>query len=189
MLRFPRTAAAFAVLLSVAACSGSDKAAGPDAASLPDVQFPELSLQTLQSVTKELSSDAYEGRAPGTAGEEKTLAYLIKQFEDAGLKPGNNGKWTQDVPLVEITAKNATAEEVNAAMKAASEGELKGILAYSSEPLVSSDFNHDSHSSSFASAQTKVMGGNLVRILSWYDNEWGFSNRMADTTVAMGKLL
>ena len=108
MLRIPRTAAAFAVLLSVAACNGADKAAGPDAASLPDVQFPELSLQTLQDVTKELSSDAYEGRAPGTAGEEKTLAYLIKQFEDAGLKPGNNGKWTQDVPLVEITAKNAT---------------------------------------------------------------------------------
>ncbi len=108
MLRFPRTAAAFAVLLSVAACSGSDKAAGPDAASLPDVQFPELSLKTLQDVTKELSSDAYEGRAPGTAGEEKTIAFLIKQFEAAGLKPGNNGKWTQDVPLVEITPKNAT---------------------------------------------------------------------------------
>ena len=100
MLRFPRTAAGFAVLLSVAACSGG--------ASLPDVQFPDLSLQTLQDVTKELSSDAYEGRAPGTAGEEKTVAYLIKQFEAAGLKPGNNGKWTQDVPLVEITPKNAT---------------------------------------------------------------------------------
>ncbi|MBN8846384.1 MAG: M28 family peptidase [Sphingomonadales bacterium] len=108
MLRSPRTAAAFAVLLSVAACSGSDKAAGPDAASLPDVQFPTLSLQTLQDVTKELSSDAYEGRAPGTVGEEKTVAYLIKKFEEAGLKPGNNGKWTQDVPLVEITPKNAT---------------------------------------------------------------------------------
>lgn len=106
MLRFPRTAAAVAVLLSVAACNGSDKVAGP--ASLPDVQFPELSLQTLKDVTKELSSDAYEGRAPGTPGEEKTIAYLIKQFEAAGLKPGNNGKWTQDVPLVEITAKNAT---------------------------------------------------------------------------------
>lgn len=100
MLRFPRTAAGFAVLLSVAARSG--------AASLPDVQFPDLSLQTLQDVTRELSSDAYEGRAPGTAGEEKTVAYLIKQFEAAGLKPGNNGKWTQDVPLVEITPKNAT---------------------------------------------------------------------------------
>lgn len=108
MLRFPRTTAAFAVLLSVAACSGGDKAAAPDAASLPEVQFPELSLQTLQDVTKELSSDAYEGRAPGTAGEEKTVAYLIKKFEEAGLEPGNNGKWTQDVPLVEITPKNAT---------------------------------------------------------------------------------
>ena len=108
MLRTPRTAAAFAVLLTVAACNGSDKAAGPDAASLPDVQIPELSLATLQEVTKELSSDAYEGRAPGTAGEEKTVAYIIKKYEEAGLKPGNNGKWTQDVPLVEITAKNAT---------------------------------------------------------------------------------
>ena len=108
MLRFPRTTAAVAVLLSVAACSGGEKAAAPDAASLPEVQFPELSLQTLQDVTKELSSDAYEGRAPGTAGEEKTVAYLIKKFEEAGLKPGNNGKWTQDVPLVEITPKNAT---------------------------------------------------------------------------------
>ena len=106
MLRFPRTTAAFAVLLSVAACGGADKAA--TAIALPDVQFPDLSLQTLQDVTRELSSDAYEGRAPGTVGEEKTIAYLIKQYEAAGLKPGNNGKWTQDVPLVEITTKNAT---------------------------------------------------------------------------------
>lgn len=107
MLRSSRTAAAFAVLLSVAACNGADKTAGP-AAALPDVQIPELSLSTLQEVTKELSSDAYEGRAPGTAGEEKTVAYLIRKFEEAGLMPGNNGSWTQDVPLVEITAKNAT---------------------------------------------------------------------------------
>lgn len=107
MLRFPRAAAAFAVLLSVAACNGSDKAA-TSAAAIPDVPLPELSLSTLQEVTKELSSDAYEGRAPGTPGEEKTVAYIIKKYEEAGLKPGNNGKWTQDVPLVEITAKNAT---------------------------------------------------------------------------------
>ncbi|WP_447753547.1 M28 family metallopeptidase [Sphingopyxis fribergensis] len=107
MLRFPRTAAAFAVLLSVSACNSSDKAA-TSAAAIPDVQIPELSLATLQEVTKELSSDAYEGRAPGTPGEEKTVAYIIKKYEEAGLKPGNNGKWTQDVPLVEITAKNAT---------------------------------------------------------------------------------
>lgn len=108
MLRFPRSAAAFAVLLSVAGCNGTDKAAAPTAAAIPDVQVPELSLATLQEVTKELSSDAYEGRSPGTPGEEKTVAYLIRKYEEAGLKPGNNGKWTQDVPLVEITATNAT---------------------------------------------------------------------------------
>ncbi len=107
MLRFPRTTAAVAVLLTVAACNTSDKAA-TSATAIPDVQIPELSLATLQDVTKELSSDAYEGRAPGTPGEEKTVAYIIKKYEEAGLKPGNNGKWTQDVPLVEITAKNAT---------------------------------------------------------------------------------
>ncbi len=107
MLRFPRAAAAFAVLLSVAACNTADKAATSQTA-IPDVEVPELSLATLQEVTKELSLDAYEGRAPGTAGEEKTVAYLIKTFTEAGLEPGNNGSWTQDVPLVEITAKNAT---------------------------------------------------------------------------------
>lgn len=107
MLRFPRTTAAVAALLTVAGCNASDKAATP-ATTLPDVQVPELSLATLQEVTKELSSDAYEGRAPGTPGEEKTVAYIIKKYEEAGLKPGNNGKWTQDVPLVEITANNAT---------------------------------------------------------------------------------
>ncbi|KGB51539.1 M28 family metallopeptidase [Sphingopyxis sp. SE2] len=107
MLRFPRSTAALAVLLTVAACNASDKTA-TSAVAIPDVEIPELSLATLQEVTKELSSDAYEGRAPGTAGEEKTVAYIIKKYEEAGLKPGNNGKWTQDVPLVEITAKNAT---------------------------------------------------------------------------------
>lgn len=107
MLRLPRSTAAFAVLLTVAACNASDKSA-TSAVAIPDVQIPELSLATLQEVTKELSSDAYEGRAPGTAGEEKTVAYIIKKYEEAGLKPGNNGKWTQDVPLVEITAKKAT---------------------------------------------------------------------------------
>ena len=107
MLRFPRTTAAVAALLTVAGCNASEKAA-TSATALPDVQVPELSLATLQEVTKELSSDAYEGRAPGTPGEEKTIAYIIKKYEEAGLKPGNNGKWTQDVPLVEITANNAT---------------------------------------------------------------------------------
>ncbi|OWR01110.1 M28 family metallopeptidase [Sphingopyxis witflariensis] len=102
------TPLALAALLSLAACNGSGDASKTAAAALPDVALPDLSLSTLQAVTKELSSDAFEGRAPGTAGEEKTVAYIIKQYEAAGLKPGNNGSWTQDVPLVEITAKNAT---------------------------------------------------------------------------------
>jgi glyceraldehyde 3-phosphate dehydrogenase len=74
-------------------------------------------------------------------------------------------------------------------MKRAAEQELKGILGYTNAPNVSIDFNHDAHSSTLAMDQTKVQGGNLVRVLSWYDNEWGFSNRMADTAVAMGKLI
>src|SRR3546814_2869144 len=78
----------------------------PPRSTRTDTLFPYTTL--FRSVTKELSSDAYEGRAPGTPGEEKTVAYIIKKYEEAGLKPGNNGEWTQDVPLVEITAKNAT---------------------------------------------------------------------------------
>jgi glyceraldehyde 3-phosphate dehydrogenase len=74
-------------------------------------------------------------------------------------------------------------------VKSASTGAMKGVLGYTDDPLVSMDFNHDPHSSVFASEQTKVMDGNMVRILTWYDNEWGFSNRMADTAVAMGKLI
>ena len=80
-------------------------------------------------------------------------------------------------------------EEVNAAIKAAADGPLKGILGYTMDKNVSSDFNHDPHSSVFHMDQTKVMDGTFVSILSWYDNEWGFSNRMSDTAVAMGKLI
>ena len=74
-------------------------------------------------------------------------------------------------------------------VRAAADGGLKGILGYTDEPNVSTDFNHDPHSSIFHMDQTKVMDGTMVRILTWYDNEWGFSNRMADTAVAMGKLI
>jgi glyceraldehyde 3-phosphate dehydrogenase len=77
---------------------------------------------------------------------------------------------------------------VNQAMKEASEGELKGILGYNTAPLVSVDFNHDSHSSTFDATQTQVVDGALVRVMSWYDNEWGFSNRMSDTAALLGKL-
>ena len=93
------------------------------------------------------------------------------------------------VDLSFIAARDTTVDEVNAIMKEASESRaLKGILNYNKAPLVSIDFNHDSHSSTFHMDQTKVMDGTLVRVMSWYDNEWGFSNRMADTAVAMGKL-
>jgi glyceraldehyde 3-phosphate dehydrogenase len=91
---------------------------------------------------------------------------------------------------LKIVAKRATdVKEINAAMKRASEQQLKGILGYTTAPNVSIDFNHDPHSSTFHEDQTKVQNGTLVRVMSWYDNEWGFSNRMSDTAVAMGKLL
>jgi glyceraldehyde 3-phosphate dehydrogenase len=88
------------------------------------------------------------------------------------------------VDLSFIAARDTTVEEVNAILKAASEGELKGILGYNTEPLVSIDFNHDARSSVFDASLTKV-SGRLVKVGSWYDNEWGFSNRMLDTTVAL----
>lgn len=94
---------------------------------------------------------------------------------------------TINVSVVDLTftaARATTVDEVNGILKAASEGELKGILGYNAEPLVSVDFNHDPRSSVFDSTQTRVSGGTLVKVLSWYDNEWGFSNRMLDTTLA-----
>jgi len=111
--------------------------------------------------------------------------------------PDLNGKldgFAMRVPTINVSVvdlsfmskKPTTVEAVNAMMKAASEGELKGVLGYNEEPLVSIDFNHDPRSSIFDSTQTRVSpDGRLVKILSWYDNEWGFSNRMLDTTVAL----
>ena len=88
-----------------------------------------------------------------------------------------------------VAKRATTVEEVNNAIKAAAKsGRLSKILTWTKEPLVSSDLNHDPHSATFAVDQTKVIGGTFVRVVAWYDNEWGFSNRMADTAVAMGKL-
>jgi glyceraldehyde 3-phosphate dehydrogenase len=95
---------------------------------------------------------------------------------------------TINVSLVDLTftaARATSKDEVNAVMKAASQGELKGILNYNDQPLVSVDFNHDPASSTFDSTLTKVIDGKLVKVLSWYDNEWGFSNRMLDVTIAI----
>ncbi|HKO71017.1 MAG TPA: type I glyceraldehyde-3-phosphate dehydrogenase, partial [Bradyrhizobium sp.] len=93
------------------------------------------------------------------------------------------------VDLKIVASRKTDKDEINEAMKRASEQQLKGILAYTTAPNVSIDFNHDPHSSTLHMDQTKVQNGTLVRVMSWYDNEWGFSNRMADTAVAMGKLL
>jgi len=95
---------------------------------------------------------------------------------------------TANVSLIDLTftsSRDTTVDEINAAMKEASEGRLNGVLGYNTLPLVSSDFNHNPASSSFDATQTQVMGGNFVRVLSWYDNEWGFSSRMPDTAIAM----
>ncbi|NKB36368.1 MAG: type I glyceraldehyde-3-phosphate dehydrogenase [Gammaproteobacteria bacterium] len=89
------------------------------------------------------------------------------------------------VDLSFVAARETTHEEINSLMKAASEGDLKGVLAYNDKPLVSIDFNHDPASSSYDASLTKVIEGTLVKVVSWYDNEWGFSNRMLDTTLAL----
>jgi len=144
-----------------------------------------------------LHKDLYRARAaamsmiPTSTGAAKAVGLVLPEL--AGKLDGSSIRVpTPNVSVVDlkfVPSRNVTKEEVNAAIKAASEGELKGILGYVTSPLVSIDFNHDPHSSSFAADQTKVLEGNLVRILTWYDNEWGFSNRMSDTAVAMSKLI
>ncbi len=95
---------------------------------------------------------------------------------------------TINVSVVDLTfsaARETTVDEINTLMKTAADGEMKGVLAYNDKPLVSIDFNHDPASSTYDSTQTRVLGGNLVKVIAWYDNEWGFSNRMLDTTIAL----
>ena len=144
-----------------------------------------------------MHKDLYRARAaamsmiPTTTGAAKAVGLVLPEL--AGKLDGSSIRVpTPNVSVVDlkfVPSRDVTAEEVNAAVKKASEGELKGILDYVTEPLVSMDFNHDPHSSNFAEDQTTVLEGNLVRILTWYDNEWGFSNRMSDTAVAMSKLI
>jgi glyceraldehyde 3-phosphate dehydrogenase len=143
-----------------------------------------------------MHKDLYRARAaalsmiPTSTGAAKAVGLVLPEL---------NGKLdgvairvpTPNVSVVDfkfIAKKATTKDEINEAVKRAAAQQLKGILGVTDQPNVSSDFNHDSHSSVFHLDQTKVMDGTLVRVLSWYDNEWGFSNRMADTAVAMGKL-
>ncbi|WP_127142503.1 type I glyceraldehyde-3-phosphate dehydrogenase [Pelagibacterium montanilacus] len=144
-----------------------------------------------------MHKDLYRGRAaalsmiPTTTGAAKAVGLVLPELN--GKLDGTSIRVpTPNVSVVDFKfiAKKATSvEEINAAIKSAADGRLKGILGYTDEKLVSTDFNHDPHSSVFHMDQTKVMEGTFVRILSWYDNEWGFSNRMSDTAVALGKLL
>ncbi len=125
---------------------------------------------------------------PTSTGAAKAIGLVLPEL--AGKLDGTAIRVpTPNVSMVDltwITKKPTTKDEIHAAMKAASEGEMKGVLAYNDEPLVSVDFNHHPASSVFDATGTKVMGGTLVRIASWYDNEWGFSNRMLDVAVLMG---
>jgi glyceraldehyde 3-phosphate dehydrogenase len=140
--------------------------------------------------------DLYRARAaalsmiPTSTGAAKAVGLVLPEL--AGKLDGVAIRVpTPNVSVVDFkfVAKRATSkDEVNGAIKRAAEQQLKGILGYTEHHNVSADFNHDSHSSVFHMDQTKVLHGNLVRVMSWYDNEWGFSNRMADTAVAMGKL-
>jgi len=144
-----------------------------------------------------MHSDLYRARAaamsmiPTSTGAAKAVGLVLPDL--AGKLDGSSIRVpTANVSVIDlkfVPKRKVTVDEVNAAMKSASEGELKGILDYVTEPLVSIDFNHDPHSSCFAEDQTKVLDGDLVRVLAWYDNEWGFSNRMNDTAVVMGKLI
>jgi glyceraldehyde 3-phosphate dehydrogenase len=128
---------------------------------------------------------------PTTTGAAKAVGLVLPELN--GKLDGVSIRVpTPNVSVVDlkfIPERETTVEEVNAAMEAASKQQLKGILSYETEELVSIDFNHSSYSSNFDSTQTHIVDGRLVRVMSWYDNEWGFSNRMLDTAVAMGKLL
>ncbi|WP_343082147.1 type I glyceraldehyde-3-phosphate dehydrogenase [Ostreiculturibacter nitratireducens] len=141
--------------------------------------------------------DLYRARAaalsmiPTSTGAAKAVGLVLPEL---------NGKLdgvairvpTPNVSVVDLVfeaARDTTVEEINEAIVTASKGKLKGVLGYTDQPNVSMDFNHDPHSSIFHLDQTKVMEGRMCRILTWYDNEWGFSNRMSDTAVAIGKLI
>ena len=144
-----------------------------------------------------MHSDMYRARAaagnmiPTSTGAAKAVGLVLPELN--GKLDGVSMRVpTQNVSVVDFkfnAGKSTSVEEINNLIKKASNNELKNILGYTDEPLVSSDFNHDSRSSIFHMDQTKVMDGSFVRVLSWYDNEWGFSNRMSDTAVAMSKTI
>ncbi|MFO1072910.1 MAG: type I glyceraldehyde-3-phosphate dehydrogenase [Geminicoccaceae bacterium] len=149
-----------------------------------------------QNLLDVFHKDLYRARAatasmiPTSTGAAKAVGLVLPQLKGK-LDGGAIRVPTQNVSLVDLTfvpSRDTSAQEINEAIKAAVAGPLKGILNCTEEPLVSIDLNHDPHSSTFDLKATKVIEGKLARVASWYDNEWGFSNRMLDTAAAMAKL-
>ncbi len=144
-----------------------------------------------------MHSDLYRSRAaagnmiPTSTGAAKAVGLVLPELN--GKLDGVSVRVpTQNVSVVDFkfnASRSTSLEEINNIIKEYAKGKLKNILGFTDEPLVSSDFNHDSRSSIFHMDQTKVMDNTFVRVLSWYDNEWGFSNRMSDTAVAIGKTI
>ena len=149
-----------------------------------------------QPVLDTLHKDPRRARAaaqsmiPTSTGAAKAVGLVLPELN--GKLDGTSVRVpTPNVSMIDLTfvaGRDTTVEEINAAVKEAAEGRLAGVLGYNEAPLVSIDFNHNPASSSFDATQTQVMGGNFVRVLSWYDNEWGFSNRMPDTAKVMAGL-
>ena len=150
-----------------------------------------------QKILDQIHDDPRRSRAaamsmiPTTTGAARAVGEVLPELK--GKLDGSAIRVpTPNVSVVDLTfqpKRDTTREEVNALLKAASEGALKGVLAFSDEPLVSIDYNHCPASSTIDSLETSVIDGKLVRVLSWYDNEWGFSNRMVDTAGVMGGLI
>lgn len=149
-----------------------------------------------QPVLDTLHKDPRRARAaalsmiPTSTGAAKAVGLVLPEL--AGKLDGSAIRVpTPNVSLVDLTftaERDTTAEEINAAIEKAAAGPMQGVLGYETMPAVSIDFNHNPNSSTFDASQTKVIEGRFVRILTWYDNEWGFSNRMSDTAVAMARL-
>lgn len=150
-----------------------------------------------QPTLDRMHSDLYRARAaassmiPTSTGAAKAVGLVLPEL--AGKLNGSAVRVpTPNVSMIDLVfdaGRETTVEEINGAIQAAAEGPMKGVLGYSTAPLVSADFNHDPHSSTFAADGTNVTEGTLVRVLSWYDNEWGFATRMSDTALHMSKFL
>ena len=190
------------VIVSNASCTTNCLA--PFAKVLNDAIGIERGLMTTvhaytndQKILDQIHEDPRRARAaamsmiPTTTGAARAVGEVLPELK--GKLDGSAIRVpTPNVSVVDLTftpKRDTTKDEVNALLKAASEGALKGVLGYSDEPLVSIDYNHCPNSSTIDSLETSVIDSKLVRVLSWYDNEWGFSNRMVDTAGAIGKLL